>query len=1076
MRRDRVTSPADEPETTASATQAAGPAGRKRVRKRDRAAVGLLVLLVLVGIGLATLYLNRKAAARAVLVGWLDQRGIVSEVSVERLEIDGFTGRIRIGDPKNPDVVVEKVEVDYALVMPWSRGGLGVRPGRIRLVRPVMRASYLDGKFSLGSLDPLVEEFTGAPPRPDSRGPVVVVEGGRLNLATDYGAVQVRADAEVNDGKLMRLNAELPASALKSDDISARGLAARLNLATTGDRVTVALDASAEGLTAGKGEAALGGEAVTLRLSGDLPYPDLKTRRGDGRARIDAVLNGRQMSAGGAVLRDAALELGFVGQTRGWIEDFGIEGDSRLALTAAGVDAPGLGARGVRLNATQARTVVSRGNDGLGWSLTGPVALTATSAQAGELQLEGLALNAARLEIGGRDADWEATGPLGLTATRGAFGDLSLKGVAGRADLDATQTRGVLLIRSDLSLKSSGGAWPLLGPVASDDVAEMAAMKRALGDFAVDLPGLRLLSGSAGTEVVLTQPARITPRNGGVLTLRPAERPLYAARPGDLGGGALSLVATRGQGLPEATVDIPDWRLTPGGFEARLKARAALDFDVARGIVLDTSGLLISDRGVTTYAASGCTPFTVERLELGENDVDTLKGSLCAIDRPLVELREGGWRADGTLSEVAANAPFLEARFEGVEGSLAVTGAAKGIGVQTRIASARIIDTAAVRRFHPLTATGTAVLANDAWTGAFDVKSGDQPVATVALRHDGPSEKGGVSFDTGDLVFNEPGLQPHDLTPLVVEAIQSPVRGQVRFTGRFDWDPAVPLGSSSGRLVIPGIDFASPAGPVQGLKGQIDFTSLAPLTTAEGQTLTVDRLETVTPLTALGLTFTLGEAALKVEGGQIQAAGGVLKLEPLSVPLDGKQAFDGVIALDRVQLGELIASAGFADKVQLDAVVSGRLPFRWDPVAGVQVQAGNLTAVQPGRVSIQRDALTGLEAAGGGAEVPPSTVEDLAYQAMENLAFDSLTADVNSLEAGRVGVLFHIKGRHDPPERQELRLSISDLISRKFLERTLPLPSDTGIDLTLDTSLNLNELVQDILAARRPPPAEGQTP
>jgi hypothetical protein len=91
----------------------------------------------------------------------------------------------------------------------------------------------------------------------------------------------------------------------------------------------------------------------------------------------------------------------------------------------------------------------------------------------------------------------------------------------------------------------------------------------------------------------------------------------------------------------------------------------------------------------------------------------------------------------------------------------------------------------------------------------------------------------------------------------------------------------------------------------------------------------------------------------------------------------------------------------------------------------------------------------------------------MAYQAMENLAFDTLTAEVNSLEAGRLGVLFHIKGRHDPPQRQELRLSLSELISRDFLKRDLPLPSGTGVDLTLDTTLNADQLVSDLLALNR---------
>ena len=105
----------------------------------------------------------------------------------------------------------------------------------------------------------------------------------------------------------------------------------------------------------------------------------------------------------------------------------------------------------------------------------------------------------------------------------------------------------------------------------------------------------------------------------------------------------------------------------------------------------------------------------------------------------------------------------------------------------------------------------------------------------------------------------------------------------------------------------------------------------------------------------------------------------------------------------------------------------------------------------------------------------------LAYQAMENLSFDILSAEVNSLDEGRIGVLFHIRGRHDPPERQELRISIAEFISREFLNRPLPLPSGTGIDLTLDTTLNLNQLIGDLLELNRardgrPSSAAAETP
>ncbi len=145
-------------------------------------------------------------------------------------------------------MTIQRVEVDYALGLPWSRSGLGVTPSRIRLVRPVARASWKDGKLSFGSLDPLIEEFTGRPPRPDSRGPLVIVETGRLRLDTEYGPLSLLADARVDDGKLMRLAARMPAASLKSGDIEARGLGGSLDLTTTGDRVAVRVDLGGRGV------------------------------------------------------------------------------------------------------------------------------------------------------------------------------------------------------------------------------------------------------------------------------------------------------------------------------------------------------------------------------------------------------------------------------------------------------------------------------------------------------------------------------------------------------------------------------------------------------------------------------------------------------------------------------------------------------------------------------------------------------------------------------------------------------------------------------------------------------------
>lgn len=1052
---------------------------RSRPQRRGptlrRSLIGLVIALLVVSIVLGLVYLNRRAAARQMLTGWLDRRGIEAQVEVERFEVDGFVGSIRIGDPKNPDVVIERVEVDYALTAPWSTSGTGVTPSRIRLVRPVVRATWQNGILSFGSLDPLVEEFTGRPPQPDATAPIVIVESGRVRMESEYGPFQILGDARVEDGKLIRLQARMPAASLKSGDLEARSLGGAIDLATTDDRVAVIVSASAGGISTQAGS----GDMLRLSGRGDLPYPDMETRIGEGRTVLDLRLNSQRLSIGKTIARDVETRLAFDGETRGWIDAFRIRGRTSITARADRLASPGLQARMASMALPGADLTMSRGVAGLGWRLEGPATLQAASARSGELALTNTTLRSSRLLAGGRDAAFEASGPVAVTARRFGFGDLSLTGASGMLDVDVTHD-GATLVTASGAMRAREGAWPLFGAVAGDDVPELAGMKRALGSFSLDLPGIALTTGSPGTDVRLTRPARLVPANGGVLTLQPVARAIYAAEPGQSGGGALTLSATRGQGLPEAAFAVPDWRLTPGGFEARLDGRAALDFGVARGVVVSTSGLLGNAGGRLTYVADACLPFTVERLELDENDATDLSGSLCPTSVPLVAVQDGAWRATGNLADVAATAPFLFMRFDQAQGAMVATGSPAGLGLEAAIASARVQDTLEPTRFLPVTASGTAALASDRWTGAFDVANGSTTLGQVRLTHDGLAQAGGVTLDFPALTFSPGGLQPDDLSPLTADWVQSPVTGSAAFNGRFDWR-APDEASSSGLLTIGDLDFTSPAGAVEGLTGDVSFTSLAPLTTAPGQTLRVARMDAMADLTDVDLTFELDATSIKVAGGSIAAAGGTVSVEPFVVPLDRTQPFGGVIVLDRIQLGDLVTQAGFGDKVSMDALVSGRLPFVVDPVLGVRITGGTLAALQPGRLSINRTALTGISAEGGGA-VPPGTVEDLAYQAMENLAFDILSADVNSLDQGRIGVLFRIRGRHDPPQRQELRVGIGEFISRKFLERTLPLPSDTGIDLTLDTTLNVNQLLSDLLAVNRARngeparPEDGSTP
>ena len=76
----------------------AAPAPARPPRRRNPAGQGVLVgfgvilciLLVLVGL----LYLNRRAAARQILIGWLERQGVPADMEIERIELDGIVARI----------------------------------------------------------------------------------------------------------------------------------------------------------------------------------------------------------------------------------------------------------------------------------------------------------------------------------------------------------------------------------------------------------------------------------------------------------------------------------------------------------------------------------------------------------------------------------------------------------------------------------------------------------------------------------------------------------------------------------------------------------------------------------------------------------------------------------------------------------------------------------------------------------------------------------------------------------------------------------------------------------------------
>lgn len=984
----------------------------QQTRPTPRPGRTLLRILAVLGVALliaATVaWLNRKVLAREALTGWLRSKGVAAEAQVEAFGPDVFTARLRIGDPNAPDFVAERAEVRYRARI------TGIEVVSVTLRKPQLRAQLRQDGLHVGALDPLVQDFLRRPPRPNARQPLIRIDDGVLMLTTDYGPVRLAADARVEDGKLQSLAATTAPTRLRGEAFDVALGAATVTATTRAGRIDLSATAPVTAAKTATAELADG----RINLVAQLPYPDFQTQRGSGAVVAALGATAKRVTLAGQALDGAELKAGFTGQAAGWISDLTLTGRTTASVTATAGRFGATSAKAIRVGAVA--------ND-LRWTRKGGDRVAATVKLNGGV--EGVQAGDLRLSA--------------FTVTAG--GAISASATAVEAALDGAMV--------------GEGGWSGLGAVTAADTPDMAAIKRAARSFRIAAPSVSLRLKDDGATVSLPKPIRVATASGGTAEL--------AGRPGapvfGPAGGAFRL-AVKGGGLPTVTADIAKLSLIDGGAVASGRVQASASVGFVQNARLDAAGRVQVANGGLSFTAERCVAIAADRLDFGANDIERLSGRLCPAGGPLFRMTGGDWRLAGRAEAVTATAPFVEGRVVDGAGRIVAQSRRGDVTVQARIDSARQEDTAAETRFNPFLMRGEASLSEFIWRADLAFQRPDRaPLGTALVTQDGRLGLGVVVIETEMLQFAEGGLQPAQLSPMA-SAVGSPVVGSAQFKGRFDWDPT---GShSTGSISIPRLDFQSPAGPVTGLKGELVFSSLAPLVAAAGQELTIERVQGLVLLEHLRASFAVADNLLKVEGGEANVGGGKVKVETLEIPLVPGAPTKGVLRLEGVQLRDLVEASPFGDKVDLDAKVSGVIPFE---VTGnkVRISGGSMRAIQPGRLSISRAALTGVSADAPATATTPAapnpsdTFSDFAYQAMENLAFDTLDATVNSQPDGRLGVLFHIIGKHDPPQKQQIRLTLLDLIQQKFLGKPLPLPSGTGVNLTLDTTLNLDDLLAD---------------
>ena len=1012
------------------------PAARRR---RGRAARAALVAAAVLAIAvLLTAYLLRGPIGAWLLVGWLKARGVPASVSIDQLDTGGVSGRLALGPASDPDLMVERVEVVFEPGFLWRDGLAAPRIHSVRLLRPRLKAAFDGHTLRLGTLQRLVDELVAAPPAGPS--PDIEARQGEVRLATSAGMVVAAGDADLSAGRLIRLDATLGPTHLASGGLGAELTSGTLSL--RGSAGGLAGRFRLTGATLGFGAA----QARDVIAFGTLaaPYPKGGPAPFDGPVALELTAQAASARSGGGAYQAPQATLGFKGTLRGVGPRLSAQGAARLAVAARAADLGG--ARIEEIDAEAVLPDAALAIDSGRWRLEGP--LTA-KAHADRAVFSGAAPVL-------RDASWSPAGTI-QAGSDGLAADLRGP-LSGRESVD----------RGAVDRMAQGV------PVIGADAAGRAAAGRALAAASLSSSDLRLTLSDGGRRGTVSGALRLASAGGGSASLSPdAQAPLltWDAR----GGRGAFKAEVAGGGLPAVTLNVTRYRLDVSGSAWSLDAQTAFDLGLSTAQLhkarLSGRGRLIGAPGRFAFTAEGCLDAGAAAVMSGADTLaSAVEGQFCpAAGAPMVKTGPGGWSLAARAVDVAAASPALQAAVAKAEAVIALSGGRTGQPAgRLELTSAEVADRAPSSRFAPVRVSGAASSEGGPWQGRFDLAEAahGRPLGSVSARAD-PAGGTGEAQITADLAFAAGGLQPGDLSP-AARKLAPRASGRVGFTGAVRWTRGGQ--TSDGRLTVQDLGFRSAAGQVSGVRADVRFASLMPLATAGVQTASATRVDWLTPLTDLQTSFSVDPEALRLQSARASAAGGTLELDPLTAPFAPGSSLVGRVRFTGVDLAVLIEALGLSDRMSAQARLDGELNFTVAP-KGFEVGGGRMVSEGPGRLSIYRAALTDASAAPAApgasakAPIPSQAMNNLAYEALEDLAFDRLDATIEPRASRRLGVVFHINGRHDPAIDPKPSISIIDILRGKAFDKPIPLPKGTPINLTLDTSLNLGDLLDQYFGA-----------
>ena len=957
--------------------------------KRWRSRIGAgVALLALVGGGAA--WISREQIAGNVIDNYLDRNGIPATYDIVAIgpQLQVIENLV-IGDPARPDLTVKRMVVEIGV------GWAGPEVRRVTIDGARAFGSYRDGKFSLGSLDPLI--FTDSAEPPALPALDVTLTDARALVESDFGAVglSLEGTGRLDDGFAGALAATAPGIGFEGCRAQRATLYGKLSTSDGAARLDGPLrlgDLACGGATLARADI---GAVLSLK-------PDFSGADGDFRVEggelayqsiTGAAIDGTaQLTWGGTNLAlGHDLELTGVNTSHGRIAQLAAEGAWRGASDGSHGQWDGqLRAAGL-VPDSELTTSLAAAEHGVEGTLLAP--LIAQGRQSLFRTLTGASLTADGI-VRHQGDDIALIIPEAALSSRAGTRMLALSQVSARiAGKGLTGLRGNLLAGGDgLPIingrmeQAPDGAWSLRLAMAdyragTDRIAipRLSVRQNSYGRIGFD--GLVTASGSlpGGGVSDLTVPLEGGWSNTSGLALGRRCAPVRFA--------ALSLsgLALKGRAIKLC----PDRGAPMLSYRGGLNLAARTDALELAGTLGESPARISADRVLLRYPA----PFAIEGLtaRIGARGSEVrlsaanLTGSLAG--------EPGGTFTGGAaqLEAVPFDLDTMSGRWAFADGAVWVDEGAFTLTDRPPQGSAR---------YAPLLARGASLrLADNRITADAGLRhaASDVPVADVTLAHDLGTATGRARFTVPGLVFGG-RFQPEDLSELAKGVIAF-VDGTVTGEGRVDWT-ADDI-TSSGTFGTDGLDFAAAFGPVRGLKGRVAFTDLLNLTTAPDQTVTVAAINPGVEVLDGRVQFEIKNGTLlSLEDARFPFMGGSLVMRPLlmdfSKPEERRYVFeitglDAAVFVAQMELTNLSASGVF----------DGTVPIVFDANGNGRIDGGVLIARAPG---------------GNVAYVGELTYENLgamgnyAFQALRSLDYRQMSVGLNGNLAGEIITNFDFDG------------------------------------------------------------------